>query len=292
MINPDVTPAVDLWVARDEVIDPQDLITDLDGLGPPAIAAEGLTKRFGSKLAVDDVTLAVAPGEVFGFLGPNGAGKTTTIKMLVGLLKPSAGRAHIGGFDVHTESLPAKARIGYAPDQPLLPDKLTPHEYLDYVAGLYQLPRAAARIRGDELLAAFDLAERADDLIEGFSHGMKQKTALTGALLHGPAALFLDEPTVGLDPKSARLIKDLLRRLADQGMAVFMSTHILEIAERMCDRVGIIQGGRLIAAGTLAELRAGRTAGESLEDIFLQLTGDPEEGAVVAELTDSDAAPP
>jgi ABC-2 type transport system ATP-binding protein len=253
----------------------------LDGV--PAIEALGLTKRFGATLAVDGVTLAVAPGEIFGFLGPNGAGKTTTIKMLVGLLRPTSGVARIGGFDVHVTPLEAKARIGYAPDQPLLPDKLTPNEYLEYLAGLYQLPSAPARRRGDELLAAFDLADRAGDLIEGFSHGMKQKTALAGALLHGPAALFLDEPTVGLDPKSARLIKDLLRRLAGNGTAVFMSTHILEIAERMCDRVGIIQRGRVVAAGTLAELRAGR-AGESLEDIFLQLTGGPDLGEIVAGL--------
>jgi ABC-2 type transport system ATP-binding protein len=248
---------------------------------PTTIEAVGLTKRFGTTLAVDGVSLAVQRGEIFGFLGPNGAGKTTTIKLLVGLLKPTAGLALIGGHDVHTAPLAAKALIGFAPDQPLLPDKLTPHEYLEYVAGLYQLDRRTAQIDGDELLSMFDLADRADDLIEGFSHGMKQKTALAGALLHRPAALFLDEPTVGLDPKSARLIKDLLRRLADQrGTAVFMSTHILEIAERMCDRVGIIQGGHVIAAGSLDELRAGQGEHESLEDIFLQLTGSGELGDV------------
>ncbi len=246
----------------------------------PAIVADGLTKRFGTTLAADDVTLSIAPGEIFGFLGPNGAGKTTTIKMLVGLLKPTAGHAFIGGYDVHANPLPAKARLGYAPDEPILPEKLTPHEYLEYLAGLYQLPPEAALRRGNELLTLFAIEDRADDLIEGFSHGMKQKAALAGALLHGPACLFLDEPTVGLDPKSARLIKDLLRRLADRGTAVFMSTHILEIAERMCDRVGIIQAGRVIAAGTLGELRRGQE-GESLEDIFLQLTG----GSELAELT-------
>lgn len=251
--------------------------------GPPAIIAEGLGKRFGAALAVDDVSLSVAAGEIFGFLGPNGAGKTTTIKMLVGLLKPTTGRAVIVGFDVHKQPLPAKARLGYAPDEPVLPTKLTPNEYLEYLAGLYQLPVAPARRRGRELLDLFGLADRADDLIEGFSHGMKQKTALSGALLHDPACLFLDEPTVGLDPQSARLIKDMLRQLASRGTAVFMSTHILEIAERMCDRVGIIQAGRLIAAGTLDDLRQGQD-GESLEDIFLQLTGGAELGQLAAGL--------
>jgi ABC-2 type transport system ATP-binding protein len=249
------------------------------------IEATDLTKRFGQTLAVDHASLAVQAGEIFGFLGPNGAGKTTTIKLLVGLLKPSAGIARIGGFDVHAQPLAAKALVGYAPDQPLLPDKLTPREYLEYVAGLYQLPMAGARRRGDELLALFGLEDRGDDLIEGFSHGMKQKTALAGALIHGPRALFLDEPTVGLDPRSARLIKDMLRLLADQGTAVFMSTHILEIAERMCDRIGIIQTGRVIAAGTLAELRGAAGSGQSLEDVFLQLTGGPELGELVEVLS-------
>jgi ABC-2 type transport system ATP-binding protein len=249
----------------------------------PAIEAVELSKRFGAVLAVDRAALAVPPGQIFGFLGPNGAGKTTTIRLLVGLLKPTAGLARIGGFDVHAQPLLAKARLGFAPDQPLLPDKLTPREYLEYVAGLYQLPGAPARRRGQDLLRLFGLEDRADDLIEGFSHGMKQKTALAGALIHEPAALFLDEPTVGLDPRSARLIKDLLRHLAGQGTAVFMSTHILEVAERMCDRIGIIQAGRVIAVGSLAELRGGDTA-RSLEDVFLQLTGGPELGDLVAEL--------
>jgi ABC-2 type transport system ATP-binding protein len=249
---------------------------------PPAIEAVGLTKIFGQRTAVNSVDLTVAPGEIVGFLGPNGAGKTTTIKMLIGLLRPTSGLGRIDGHDIQRQPLQAKARLGYVPDKPRLPEKRTAREFLEFMAGLYQVEPATARRRGDELLRLFDLADRADDLIGSFSHGMRQKTALTGALLHTPRALFLDEPTVGLDPRGARLIKDILRSLADQGMAILMSTHILEIAERMCDRVCIINQGAIIAAGTLEQLRAGRQ--ESLEDIFLQLTGGATEQAVAEAL--------
>ncbi len=248
----------------------------------PVIEAIGLQKRYGDRLAVKGVDLAVAPGEIFGFLGPNGAGKTTTIKMLIGLLRPSAGTARIGGFDVQNDPLQAKALLGYAPDQPYLPEKLTPREFLEFIAGLYRLERTQARRRGDELLQLFDLADRADELVDGFSHGMRQKVALAGALLHSPKAFFLDEPTVGLDPRSARLIKDILRQVADRGTAVFLTTHILEIAERMCDRVAIISDGAIIATGTLEELRAGGQG--TLEDIFLSLTGGSEERELVEAL--------
>ncbi|NNJ12882.1 ABC transporter ATP-binding protein [Chloroflexales bacterium ZM16-3] len=248
----------------------------------PMIAAEGLQKRYGDTLAVKGVDLAIAPGEIVGFLGPNGAGKTTTIKMLIGLLKPSAGSARIGGFDIQQEPLKAKAILGYVPDQPFLPEKLSAREYIDFMAGLYQLDRATARRRGEELLQLFGLADRADELLGGYSHGMRQKAALTGALLHHPRAFFLDEPTVGLDPRSARLIKDILRDVSDQGTSVFMSTHILEIAERMCDRVIIISKGAIVAAGTLEELRAGGDS--SLEDIFLNLTGGAEDVAIAEAL--------
>jgi ABC-2 type transport system ATP-binding protein len=243
------------------------------------IEALGLQKRYGDTHAVQGVDLTVAPGEIFGFLGPNGAGKTTTIKMLVGLLRPSAGIARIGGHDIQRDPIAAKRLIGYVPDQPYLPEKLTAREFLAFIAGLYQLDTAQARRRGDELLRLFDLHGRGDELLGGFSHGMRQKAALAGALLHNPRAFFLDEPTVGLDPRSARLIKDILRQAAGRGTAVLMSTHILEIAERMCDRVAIISGGRVIATGTVDELRAGRS-GESLEDIFLELTGGAEEAAI------------
>ncbi len=251
--------------------------------GPPLIEAVALRKSYGDTQAVKGIDLQIMPGEIFGFLGPNGAGKTTTIKMLVGLLRPSGGVARIGGHDIQREPIAAKRLLGYVPDQPYLPEKLTAREFLEFIAGLYQLDRAVARRRGEELLRLFDLDERGDELIGGYSHGMRQKTALAGALLHNPQAFFLDEPTVGLDPRSARLIKDLLREVAGRGTAVFMSTHILEIAERMCDRVAIISEGRIIAIGTMDELRAGRS-GESLEDIFLELTGGAEEAEIAAAL--------
>jgi ABC-2 type transport system ATP-binding protein len=257
-------------------------MTNLDG-AQPMIEAAGLQKSYGDTPAVKGVDLKVYPGEIFGFLGPNGAGKTTTIKMLIGLLRPSAGAARIGGYDIQREPIAAKSLIGYVPDQPYLPEKLTAREFLEFIAGLYQLEPATARRRGEELLRLFDLSDRADDLVGGYSHGMRQKTALASALLHNPKAFFLDEPTVGLDPRSARLIKDMLREVSERGTAVFMSTHILEIAERMCDRVAIISDGLVVATGTMEELRAGRT-GESLEDIFLELTGGTEEAELAAAL--------
>ena len=249
----------------------------------PIIEAVGLQKQYGDTVAVKRVDLSIRPGEIFGFLGPNGAGKTTTIKMLIGLLRPSGGVARIGGHDIQLDPIAAKSLIGYVPDQPYLPEKLTAREYLAFIAGLYRLDAATARRRGDELLKLFDLEDRGDDFVGGFSHGMRQKTALSGALLHNPQAFFLDEPTVGLDPRSARLIKDILREVADRGTAVFLTTHILEIAERMCDRVAIISGGSVIATGTVDELRAGRS-GESLEDIFIELTGGSEEAEIAAAL--------
>lgn len=248
----------------------------------PMIEASGLQKRYGETVAVKGVDFVVYPGEIVGFLGPNGAGKTTTIKMLIGLLRPSAGTARIGGHDVQREPLAAKALLGYVPDQPYLPEKLSAREYIQLVAGLYQLEPRTARVRGEELLRLFGLEERGDELLGGYSHGMRQKAALTGALLHNPGAFFLDEPTVGLDPRSARLIKDILRAQAARGTSIFMSTHILEIAERMCDRVFIINKGQIVAAGTLEQLRAGGDA--SLEDIFLNLTGGAEEAAIAEAL--------
>ncbi|MFV9506800.1 MAG: ABC transporter ATP-binding protein [Oscillochloridaceae bacterium umkhey_bin13] len=248
----------------------------------PVIEAVGLEKRYGKTVAVRGIDLAVYPGEIVGFLGPNGAGKTTTIKMLIGLLRPTVGVARIAGFDLQSQAPQAKALLGYVPDQPYLPEQLTAREYLQLIAGLYRLDPQAARLRGEDWLARFGLTERADELLGAYSHGMRQKAALSGALLHQPRALFLDEPTVGLDPRSARLIKDLLRQVAAEGAAVFMSTHILEIAERMCDRVFIINRGQLIASGTLEQLRAGGDA--SLEDIFLNLTGDSADAAIAAAL--------
>ena len=245
------------------------------------IKTAGLVKRFGDKVAVNDVNLDVQGGEIFGFLGPNGAGKTTTIKMICGLLRPTSGTASVGGFDIQQQPIAAKTMLGYVPDEPMLYDKLSAREFLSFVADLYNVPAQQAERRAEELLKLFDLSSDADNLIEGFSHGMRQKTAIASALMHDPRVLVLDEPTVGLDPKSARLIKDILRQLAERGAAVFLSTHILEIAERMCDRIGIIDHGNLIAVGTVEQLRAGR-ADQSLEDIFLSLTG----GAEYAEIAE------
>jgi ABC-2 type transport system ATP-binding protein len=247
------------------------------------IQTQALSKRYGDKLAVNNVSLEVQAGEVFGFLGPNGAGKTTTIKMIVGLLQPTSGTIRVTGYDVQTQPLLAKASSGYVPDTPNLYGKLTGRELLRFVGDLYSLDRQRLVQRSEELLRVLDLTEAADQTIDSYSHGMQQKASLAAALMHDPKVLVLDEPTVGLDPKSARLIKDILRQMADRGTAVFLSTHILEIAERMCDRIGIIDKGALVAVGTMTELRALGKAGEtSLEDIFLGLTG----GAEAAEISE------
>jgi ABC-2 type transport system ATP-binding protein len=248
----------------------------------PLIEMRQLVKRYGEKAAVDGVSLEVHGGEIFGFLGPNGAGKTTTIKVIVGLLQPTSGTVRVGGHDVQKEPLQAKASSGYVPDEPHLYPKLTGRELLRFVGDLYGVTGEQVERRIDELLRLFDLTPAADDTIDSYSHGMRQKTALAAALVHDPKVLVLDEPTVGLDPKSARLIKDLLRQMAERGAAVFLSTHILEITENMCDRIGIINQGRLIASGTMAELRALGKGESSLEDIFLSLTG----GAEYAEIAE------
>ena len=248
------------------------------------IETRNLVKRFGEKVAVNDVSFDVRAGEIFGFLGPNGAGKTTTIKMIVGLLQPTSGNVKVRGYDVQQQPSLAKAASGYVPDSPNLYAKLTGRELLRFVADLYDLDQQMVARRIDDLLRMFDLMAAADDTIDSYSHGMQQKTSLAAALMHDPKVLVLDEPTVGLDPKSARLIKDILRQMAERGTAVFLSTHILEIAERMCDRIGIINQGKLIATGTMGELRTlDKTETASLEDIFLSLTGGSEE-AEIAEI--------
>ncbi len=246
------------------------------------IETKDLVKRFGDKAAVNQVSFMVHGGEIFGFLGPNGAGKTTTIKMIVGLLQPTSGTVKVAGYDVQTQPVQAKAASGYVPDTPNLYPKLTGRELLRFVGDLYGMDRRQVERRTEELLRLFDLVEAGDDTIDSYSHGMQQKTALAAALVHDPKVLVLDEPTVGLDPRSARLIKDMLRQMANRGAAVFLSTHILEIAERMCDRIGIINKGELIAIGTMEELRAMGKGETSLEDIFLGLTG----GAEYAEIAE------
>ena len=248
--------------------------------GFPLIVAEHLFKKYGEKTAVEDVSFQVNGGEIFGFLGPNGAGKTTTIKILVGLLQPTSGSAKVGGYDVLTQAVQAKAASGYVPDEPNLYAKLSGRELLRFVGDLYDLSPAQIARRTDELLNLFGLGEAADDMLESYSHGMQQKASLAAALIHDPKVLVLDEPTVGLDPKSARLIKDILRQLAERGAAVMLSTHIMEIAERMCDRIGIINNGKLVASGNMDELRSLGNGQTDLEDIFLQLTGGAEDAEI------------
>ena len=242
----------------------------------PIIEAVHLTKRYGAgvgaPVAVDDLNLSIAAGELFGFLGENGAGKTTTIKMLTGLIPPTEGVARIGGCDIREEPLKAKALVGYIPDNPFLYDKLTGLEFMGFVGDLYRVPGGGAReARVRDLLTLFDLAGKADALIGSYSRGMRQKIALAAALLHEPKALFLDEPTVGLDPKSTRRLQDVLRTVATRGTTVFLSTHVLEVAAGLCDRVGILHKGRLAAIGTPAELTEGGR--RTLEEVFLSLTG-------------------
>lgn len=254
-----------------------------------AITLTNLTKKYGSSQAVNDVSFEVEKGELFGFLGPNGAGKTTTIKMLIGLLEPTSGEASIMGVDMWENPLGAKKFISYVPDQPNLYPKLTGREYLEFVASVFQMDTDTFKQNAEELLVLFSLQDRADELIESYSHGMKQKIAICGALVHDPDILFLDEPTVGLDPKSARDLKNILRARCDAGMTVFMSTHILEIAEQMCDRIGIIAKGNIITLGTMEELRALEGTSEgTLEDIFLEITGGEEEKALIHGIADED----
>ena len=246
------------------------------------ITTTDLTKQFGKLIAVDSLTMQVEAGEIFGFLGPNGAGKTTTINMLTGLIRPTTGTATICGYDIQTEALQAKAITGLMPDTPNLYETLTGRQFVRFIADLYEIEPNRSEKRMEELLEMFELADAGDDLIKSYSYGMQKKILLTALFVHEPRVLFLDEPTSGLDPKSARAAKAILRALCDRECTVFMTTHILEIAERLCDRIGIIDRGKLIAVGTVDELRqSGTTAELSLEDIFLQLTGDIEHQEMV-----------
>ena len=251
------------------------------------ITTSDLTKQFGKLIAVDSLTMQVDAGEIFGFLGPNGAGKTTTINMLTGLIRPTTGTATICGYDIQTGALQAKAITGLMPDTPHLYETLTGRQFVRFIADLYEIEPNRSEKRMEELLEMFDLTDAGDDLIKSYSYGMQKKILLTALLVHEPRVLFLDEPTSGLDPKSARAVKAILRALCDRGCTVFMTTHILEIAERLCDRIGIIDHGQLIAVGTVDELRQSDTAAElSLEDIFLQLTGDIEHQEMVKFLSE------
>ncbi|WP_314445108.1 ABC transporter ATP-binding protein [Massilia timonae] len=240
---------------------------------PPALRLAGLCKDFG-RPAVDGLDLVVRRGEFYALLGPNGAGKTTTLRLVTGLLAPDAGSIEVLGIDLADAPAAAKAGMAYLPDEPMLYGKLKPFEYLEFVAGLWGVRADQAEPRARELLDWLDLSRHAHELTEGFSRGMKQKLALAGALIHEPELLILDEPLTGLDAVAARQVKDLLLAHVAKGGTVILTTHILEVAERLAQRIGVIRQGRLIAEGTLDELRA-RTLGGSLEDVFLQLTSAP-----------------
>ena len=233
-----------------------------------------LVKRYGSFTAVDNLTLRVPKGTLYGFLGPNGAGKTTTMRMIAGILQPTSGDIRIGGIHSWEQPLVVKGMIGFIPDRPFVYDKLTGAEFIRFVAALYGQEGPAVERRMDELLELFELAPWKQELTESYSHGMRQKLIIASAFVHRPEVIIVDEPMVGLDPKSARLLKDLFRQYVDRGGTILMSTHTLEIAEGMCDRIGIIQGGRIVAEGTMSELREQTASGDmSLEDLFLKLTG-------------------
>jgi len=239
----------------------------------PAIDARALTKVFQGKPAVDQLTLQVARGRFFGFLGPNGAGKSTTIKMLTGLLRPTSGQAFVEGLDLAKDRLAIKQRIGVLPEELPLYERLTGEEYLLFAGRMYGLPKDETRKRTDELLAFLSLDEDRGRLILDYSQGMRKKVALAAALIHNPRVLFLDEPLNGIDPISGRVVTDLLRRLAQKGVTMFFTSHVLDVVERLCDEVAIIDRGRIVAQGTLDEIRRQREVGRdaTLEDVFLKL---------------------
>jgi ABC-2 type transport system ATP-binding protein len=237
------------------------------------IRLEGVTKRYGRFTAVHPLDLHIKRGELFGFLGPNGAGKTTTIRMIVGVLQPSGGRITIGGHDLIAEPVAAKRQLGYIPDRPSVYEKLTGAEFLRFVSGLWGRSGAEAEKRADELLDLFELTNWKHTLIESYSHGMRQKLLISSALVHSPDLIVVDEPMIGLDPKAARLIKELLKHFVQAGGTVFLSTHTLEVAETLCDRIAILYEGKIRAMGTMTELRQEAHDGTAhLEEIFLKLT--------------------
>ncbi|MDB5651394.1 MAG: type transport system ATP-binding protein [Hyphomicrobiales bacterium] len=244
-----------------------------EGRGSPALRLSGVSKFFG-KAAVNQLDLELAPGELYALLGPNGAGKTTTLRMVAGLLPPDAGKIEIFGIDAWRDPIAAKSITAWLPDEPMLYDKLDPFEYLEFVAGLWSVEPATALARATDLLEMLDLWKHRHERCEGFSRGMKQKVALAGALIHEPRLLMLDEPLTGLDAGMARQVKDILVARVQAGAAIVLTTHILEVAERLADRIGIIHHGKLIAEGTLEELRArtGTAGASTLEDVFLDLT--------------------
>ena len=246
------------------------------------IKTEHLSKFFGNKEAVRDLNLEIPEGELFAFIGPNGAGKSTTIKMLVGLLLPTDGNAFIGGFNIRDNPVEAKRLIGYIPDFPYLYETLTGREFMRFIGRIYDLPPIEMNSSIEYYLDFFGLLNLSEDLIKNYSHGYRQRLVLASALLHNPQVLIIDEPMVGLDPRTSRLIKDLLKELCREGVTVFMSTHTLSVAEEIADRVGIIHEGELIACGSLDELRQGSGVDGRLEDVFLHLTEEGDEKVISA----------
>lgn len=250
-----------------------------------AIKAESVSKSFGRTKAVDNLNLAVETGEIRGLLGPNGSGKSTTMKVILGILKPDAGRVTVYGVDVKERPVEARRMIGYVPEIPHLYEYLTAAEYLDFVGVAYGIEPEARRQRVEELLQALQMEEHVNEVMSGFSQGMKQKIALTASLLHRPKVLILDEPLNGLDPRSARVVKELLHRLAREGVAILFSTHVLEIAEAICHRVTIMNEGSVLAEGSVQELRSlAGLPGSSLEEVFLKLTGSEDTVKIVEAL--------
>src|ERR1041384_6284145 len=246
------------------------------------IKLTNLTKRYGEFTAVDGINLEVPRGELFGFLGPNGAGKTTTLRMIAGILRPTGGQVQIGGVDVVADPVAAKSKLGFIPDRPFIYEKLTGGELRRFVAGLYNQQGPEIEHRGRELLALFDLEAWRDEMVESYSHGMRQKLIIASAFVHRPEVIVVDEPMVGLDPKAARILKDLFKEYTNRGHTIMMSTHTLEVAESLCDRIAIIQAGVIRACGTMAELRSSAQSGtEGLEQIFLRLTGENAARALV-----------
>ena len=251
------------------------------------IRLETLTKKYGTYVAVDAIDLHVPRGALYGFLGPNGAGKTTTLRMIAGILRPTTGRVWLGGHDVMAEPMAAKQQLGFIPDRPFVYDKLTGAEFLRFVAGLYGQDGRRMERRIDELLDVFELAIWKDELVEAYSHGMRQRLIISSALIHRPECIVVDEPMVGLDPKGARLLKDIFRAFVERGGTVLMSTHTLEVAQAMCDRIAIIQSGKIVAEGNIDDLREQTATGDaSLEELFLKLTGGPAMRELAAILED------
>lgn len=249
------------------------------------IVIDHLLKQYDDYTAVNDISLEIKAGEIFGFLGPNGAGKTSTIKMIMGLMKPTSGTIAVDGHDIQKDPVAAKKVLGYVPDRPILYEKLTAWEYMKFIAGIYGVDDKDLQEKGMKYLKIFELGEWINELVENFSHGMKQRLNLSSVFMRDPKVLILDEPLIGLDPRGARLLKEMLHTSRSNGMCIFMSTHILEIAEQMCDRLAIIHKGNIISTGTSGDLRQQAQSPDSgLEQIFLRLTGGEDVVGIVKEL--------